>query len=176
MHPKDFRLLQSATNVSPRSVPDLRGDVRTSKLGDRPNTRRRGDVDLGEIAVDDIDADKQQSALAQCGTDPLTDLALAGRQIGRLRCSAADHIGAQIIRGGHAIDGTGEFAVDEDDAFVAMLHFRQETLDHPWLAKRHREHIEQRSEIHVLRHYAKNSGSAVTMQRLHHNRAVLGAK
>jgi hypothetical protein len=64
-------------------VPDFRRDIRTAEPRDRANSRRQGHVDLGEMAVDDVDADKQQSALAQRGTQPLTDFALA-RCDGRL--------------------------------------------------------------------------------------------
>ncbi len=47
-------------------------------------------------------------------------------QVGFLRRAAAHHVGAQIVGRRHAIDRAGEFAVDQDDALVAVLHRRQE--------------------------------------------------
>src|ERR1700704_556414 len=46
-------------------IPNLRRDIRPAELGDGADAGRRGHVDLGETAVDDVDADEQQSALAQ---------------------------------------------------------------------------------------------------------------
>jgi len=42
-----------------RSCPDLRRDIRPAEPGDGADARRRGDVDLGEVAVDHVDADEQ---------------------------------------------------------------------------------------------------------------------
>ncbi len=101
------------------------------------------------------------------------DFALAIRQLGRLGRAAAHHVGAQIVRRRHAVDGAGEFAVDQDDALVAMLHLGKEALDHPGLLEGDREHVEQRAEIHVLRHHAEHRGAAMAVQRLHDDGAVL---
>ena len=49
------------------------------------------------------------------------DFALAIGQLGRLRGAAAHHVGAQIVRRRHPVYRAGEFAVDQDDALVAML-------------------------------------------------------
>ncbi len=46
-------------------VPDFRGDVRPAEPRDGADAGRRGHVDLGQVAVDDVNADKQQSARAQ---------------------------------------------------------------------------------------------------------------
>ena len=97
-------------------------------------------------------------------------------KLGGLRRAAAHHVGAQIVGGRHAVDGAGKFAVDQDDALVAVLHLGKESLDHPWLPERDGEHVEQRAEVHVLRHDAKHRGPAMAVQRLHHDRAVLVAK
>ena len=70
----------------------------------------------------------------RCGPSRATDLAFARRQFGGAGGAAAHHVGAQIVGGGHAVDGAGEFAVDQDDALVAALDLGQEALDHPWLA------------------------------------------
>src|SRR5436853_4786334 len=58
-------------------VPDFRGDVRPAKARDGADAGWRGHVDFGEVAVDDVDADEQQSALAQRRTQCFADFALA---------------------------------------------------------------------------------------------------
>ena len=128
------------------------------------------------MIVDDVDADEQQATRAQRRADGFTDFAFARRQIGGARGAATHHVGTQIVRRGHAIHRACEFAVDQNDAFVALLDFRQEALDHPRFAEGHREHVVERSEIHVLRQDAKHRRAAVAVQWLHHHRAVLGAK
>jgi hypothetical protein len=40
------------------------GDVRPAELGSRADAGGAGDVDLDEVAVDHIDADKEEPALA----------------------------------------------------------------------------------------------------------------
>src|ERR1700744_5031300 len=99
-------------------VPDFYSDVRTAEPRDRANARRRRHVDFGEIAVDDIEADEQQPTLAQRRADGRADFAFALRKFGRLSGSAANHVGAQIVGGRNAVNGTGEFAIDHVDALV----------------------------------------------------------
>jgi hypothetical protein len=140
-------------------VPDQRRDVGAAEILHRADAGRRGDVDLGEEAVDHVDADKQQAALAQRRPEPGADFALAVAQVGGLGHAAAHHVGAQIVRRRHAVDRAGEFAVDQDDALVAVLHFGQEFLHHPGLAEHHREQIVQRAEIHVLARITRNTAS-----------------
>ena len=82
-------------------VPDFGGDIRLAEPRDAPDAARRGHVDFREIAVDDVDADEQQSALAQRRAQCLADLALAWGEIGGLRRAPADHVGAQIVRRAH---------------------------------------------------------------------------
>src|SRR5579871_4125446 len=45
-------------------VPDQRRDVRAAEILDRADAGWRGDVDLGEIVADHVDADEQKPALA----------------------------------------------------------------------------------------------------------------
>ena len=131
-------------------VPDQRRDVGAAEILDRADAGRRGDVDLGEEVADHVDADEQQPALAQRRAEAFADVALALGQIGRLRRAAAHHVGAQIVGRRHAVDRAGKFAVDQDDALVALFHRRQEILHHPWLAKRDREHVVERAEIEIV--------------------------
>src|ERR1700687_3722686 len=77
-------------------VPDPGRDIRAAEPGDGADAGRRGDVDLGEVAVDDVDADEQQSALAQAWPQRRADFALAVRKLGGLRRAPAHHVGAQI--------------------------------------------------------------------------------
>src|SRR5712691_12795045 len=101
-------------------VPDHRCDVRPAESLDRPDAGRRGDVDLGEEAVDHVDADEQEPALAQRRPDRRANLALARGEVGLRRRAAAHHVGAQIIGRRHPVDRARKRAVDQDDALVAL--------------------------------------------------------
>ena len=97
-------------------------------------------------------------------------------EVGRLRHAAAHHVGAQIVRRRHAVDRAGEFAVDQDDALVAVLHRRQEFLHHPGLAEHGGEQIVERAEIEILAAEPEHRFAAFAVERLHDDVAVLGAK
>ena len=157
-------------------VPDQRRDVRPAEIPDRADAGRRGDVDLGEPAADHVDADEQQAALAQRRADGRADLALARRQLGVLRRAAAHHVGAKVVGGRHAVHRAGVFAVDQDDALVAVAHLGKEFLDHPGLAKGRGEHVVERAEVEVVPGQAEHRAAAVAVERLHHDVAVLGAE
>src|ERR1700742_4231404 len=58
-------------------IPDHRRHVRAAETGNGADARRRGDVDLGEVAVDHVDADEQEPALAQLRRQRGANLALA---------------------------------------------------------------------------------------------------
>ena len=108
--------------------------------------------------------------------EPGADFALARGEVGRLGHAAAHHVGAQIVRRRHAIDRAGKFAVDQDDALVALLHRRQKFLHHPWLAKGRGEQIIERTEIEILALQPKHRLAAFAVKRLHDDVAVLGAE
>src|SRR5262249_9523704 len=157
-------------------VPDQRRNIGAAEIFHRADAGRRGDVDLGEEAADHVDADKEEPPLAQSGPEPSADFALARRQIGRLRYAAARHVRAQIVRRRNAIDRAGEFAVDQDDALVAVLYRREEFLHHPGLAERGGEQVVERAEIEILAGDAEYGLAAFAVKRLHHDVAVRGAK
>ena len=55
--PRERKLFSAPLGLD--AVPDPRRYIRAAEPRDRANTRRRGHVDLGEVAVDHIDADEQ---------------------------------------------------------------------------------------------------------------------
>src|SRR5438067_326302 len=57
-------------------VPDHGGDVGPAEILYRTDAGGRRDVDLGQIAVDHIDADEEKVALPQGRPEPIADLAL----------------------------------------------------------------------------------------------------
>src|ERR1700685_898503 len=75
-----------------------------------------------------------RGARARRRAEPGADFALAVGQVGGLGHAAAYHVGAQIVGRRHPVDRAGEFAVDQNDALVAVLHRGQEFLHHPRLA------------------------------------------
>ena len=157
-------------------VPDQRRHVGSAEILDGANSGGRGDIDFGEIAVDHVDADEQQAALAQGRADPLADLGFAVGQFGCRRRATAHHVGSQVVGRRNAVDRAGVFAIDQDDALVAVLDVGQKFLHHPLLAEGDREHIVERAEIEILAREPKHRFAAVAVERLHHDVAVLGAE
>ena len=142
----------------------------------RADAGGRGDVDLGQEAVDHVDADEEEAALAQRRSEPGADFALALGEIGGLGHAAAHHVGAQIVGRRHPVDRAGELAIHQNDALVAVLHRGQEFLHHPRLAEHRGEQIVERAEIEVLGREPKHRLAAFAVKRLHDDVALLGAK
>jgi hypothetical protein len=72
--------------------------------------------------------------------------------------------------------GAGEFAVHQDDAFVALLHVGQEFLHHPRLGRHAGEQIVERAEVEIVLCQQKHCLAALSVKRLHDNVAVLGTE
>ena len=100
-------------------VPDRDGQIRSAEALDRPDAGRRRDVDFRQIAVDDVDADEDEAAALELGSDAFADRPLARRELGLLRRPAANHVGADVVADRDAVDGALRFAVDQDDPLVA---------------------------------------------------------
>src|SRR5258708_15949048 len=91
-------------------IPDPRLELHPVEAVDLLDPGRRGDVDLGEVVADDVDADEEQSLSAQCRADGDADLAFARGQ-GRLNRHAADmEIGPRFAGGRHAPHRTDALA------------------------------------------------------------------
>src|SRR5262249_20508145 len=157
-------------------VPDHGRDIRTAEILHRPDARRGGDIDFRQITVNHIDADKQQAAAAQSRPQPQTDFTLAFRQLGLGRRTATHHVGAKVVRRRHPIDGTGEFAIHQNDALVSLAHGGKEFLHHPLLTKCRAEQIVKGAKIEILLGEAKHRLAALAVKRFHDNVAMLGAK
>ena len=137
-----------------------------------------GEVTLISVSQPSITSMPTNSRPRSRSAGPMVcaDFALARRQLGFLRRAAAHHVGAQIVGRRHAVDRAGEFAVDQDDALVAVAHRGQEFLDHPGLAEGRGEHVVERAEVEVVLGQAEHRAAAVAVERLHHDVAVLGAE
>src|SRR3954453_9584430 len=115
--------------------PDQPGRVGAVELVDRDNSCRGSDVDFGEpAAANDIDADEQQPATLQFGSETGADFLLACGQLGLCGRAADCEIGADFSFAGHAIDGAGNLTIDEHDTLIALGYLWQELLDDMLLA------------------------------------------
>src|SRR5258708_38746824 len=97
------------------SIPDLRFQRDAVETVDLLQAGRRGDVDLGEIVADHVDADEQQAALGELRPDDLAQfpVALAERVLHR---HAADmHVRPRLALGRHAVDEAARLAVYQGD-------------------------------------------------------------
>src|SRR6266540_1467040 len=131
-------------------LPDQDRNIRSAYVLYSADACRRGDIDLRQIAVDRVKADKEEAAFTKRGSKRRADLALTRRKFSRLRGAAAHHIGAQVVGRRHAVDRARELAVDQDDALVTLLYGRQELLHHPGLAESRGEHVVKRAEVQVV--------------------------
>src|SRR5262245_37996774 len=99
-------------------VPDLGFDLGTVEAVDLLDTGRRGDIDLGHIIADHVDADEDETALLELRPNRLADFVLALCKFAFHRLAADMHVGARFARSRNAIDRTRGLAVDQDDALV----------------------------------------------------------
>src|SRR5262245_63925443 len=70
-------------------VPDQRRHIGPTKIFDCANSSRRSDIDFGQIAVDHVNSDEQQTTLAQRRADTLADLNLAFCELGCRRLATS---------------------------------------------------------------------------------------
>src|SRR5690349_4237722 len=156
-------------------LPDEARRIGAVELVDGDDAGRRGDVDLGQpLAADHVDPDEEQSAALQLRTEHAANLLLARRQLGLRRSAADREVGADFARAGHAIDRSGDLAVDEDDALVAVDDLREEFLDDVGLAIGAVEELDQRREVPRVGTDAEDRASGEAVQRLDHDLAMLG--
>src|SRR5689334_20754653 len=172
----DSSLAAAGVEAALDGVPDVALQRDAVEAVDLLQAGRRGDVDLGQVVADHVDADEDQAALGQRRADQLADLALAGGQ-GRLLGAAADmQVGARLARRRHPVDRPGGHAVDQDDALVALADFRQVALDDQRLAIELGEQLEDRVQVVVLGRDVEDAGAAVAEQRLDDDIALLAAE
>src|SRR5690606_21285305 len=65
-------------------IPEQGGDVGAADALHLAHAGGRGDVDLGDVVADHVDADEDEAALLEKGTDARADFALAFGELGRL--------------------------------------------------------------------------------------------
>src|SRR3546814_14358060 len=85
-------------------VPDVGFDPLAVEAVDLLDTGRRGDVDLGHVVADHVDADEDQALLREDRADRLADLLLAAGQRGLLADRADMDVGARLAGLRHAAD------------------------------------------------------------------------
>src|SRR6185312_9531442 len=135
----------------------------------------RGDVDFGQPAsADHIDADEQQPALPELGTERRTNFLFPRGQLG-LRGFASDRqVRTNLACTRHAVDRSDDFAVNKDDALIAIRDLGKEFLDDVRLAIGLVEQLDQRSEVAPLGPDPEHRAARESVQRLDHDVAVLG--
>ena len=84
------------------------------------------------MAIDDIDAHKKQTLLAQPGGELATDLPLPLAQVTGLGDASNGQVAAEVASDRQAIDSPEGLAVHQQDAFVAGLDTLQKRLHHHW--------------------------------------------
>ncbi len=96
-----------------------------------PNTGRAGDIDLGEIVADHVEAGKQDAPPAQFGPDLRGDPAVALAQGLPDAGPAGGEVAPGLAGPGYAGEGIGHWiAVEQQDSLIAVRDFRDELLGH----------------------------------------------
>ena len=108
--------------------------------------------------------------------DAGADLLFARRQLGRLGAAADMHVGAAVVLGRHTVDGADRFAVDQDDALVALADVGQILLGDEGLAEHLAEHFQQRGQVAVVAGRMEHAGAAIAVERLQDDVAHLVAE
>src|SRR5947209_4727639 len=154
--------------------PDQPGRVGAVKLVDRDNSCRGGHVDLGEpAAANDIDADEQQPATLEFGSESGADFLLASCQLSLCGRAADCEVGADLSFAGHTIDRARNLTVDKNDTLIALGYLRQELLDDMLLAIGPVEQLHQRREIAPFEADAEHRPAGEAVQRFDYDLAML---
>src|SRR5262249_5936505 len=132
-------------------IPDECGDIGTAETFHFPDSGGRGDVYLRQVIADHVDAGEDEAALFQLRAEGVANVFLAVAETRGLGSAADMPVGARLAFGRHAVDGAGEFAIDQDDALVALADFRDVALHDHRFAIELGEHFEQASQILVIR-------------------------
>ncbi len=138
-------MLDSARGEPPLDrFPDQAGGVGAVESVDGDDARGRRDVDFGEpFAADYVEADEEESAALEFGSNSGADFLFARREL-RLRGLAADsEVRANLAFAGDPIDRAGDLAVDENDPLVALRDFGKEFLNDMRFAIRSVEQFDQ---------------------------------
>ena len=91
----------------------------------------RCDVNFGHITANHIDADKDKAIAFKGRGDAFADFNFALGQIRVLSDTANMHVGTHITFRRDAVNRTDRFAINKDDAFVALTHIIQIKLQNP---------------------------------------------
>jgi len=154
-------------------VPDIDFDLGARQAVDFLDAGGRGDVDFGQVVADHVDADEDQPALGKRRADGGADFLLAGGQGGHRRLSAGMKVGPRLAVDGDAADRARRFAVDQDDALVALADCRQVGLGDDRLAVELGEGLQHGREVFVVGLEVEDPGAAVTEQGLEDDVLVL---
>jgi hypothetical protein len=97
-----------------------------------------GHVDLGEVAVDDVDADERQSVGSKRRRHRLDDPAVVGIEVRGLDLAPDADVGPEVSARRAADDSVERSAVEQEDPLVARAH-RDPTTSARW-PRGHRRH------------------------------------
>src|SRR6185436_8063667 len=147
-------------------IPDPCRKIDVIKAVDLLNARGRGDVDLGQVIANDVDADEDQPLFLQGRTDRIANFAIPGAEAAGHGLAADMQVRARLPFRRDAVDRAGRLAVDQNDALVAIADLRQVALRNHRLSIELGKHFLERVQILILSRDMKDAGAAVTEQRL----------
>src|SRR5690606_35665758 len=124
------------------------GDVEAVLRVELADAGRAGDVDLGQPVADHVQADEAHAAPDHLRTHLRRDPAVALAQRAAFAAAAGSEVAAELVALRDARQAiVHRYAVDQQDAFVALGDFRQVALGHRQLAAAVGEGLEDNVEI-----------------------------
>src|SRR5690606_31979132 len=144
---------------------------------DLADAGRAGDVDFRQVLADHVQANEDQALLAQRRAHGGGNLAITLGQWACLAAPAGGQVAAGLARRGNARQAVGHrFAVDHQDALVAVLDRRQIALGHDLLAAVLGQRLENHRKIGVPFTVAKDHRAAHAVQGFENDVTVLFGK
>src|SRR5690606_5361532 len=155
------------------SVPDHHRNIGPAEALDLANAGGRGDVDLGEVIANHVDADKDHVAFFERRGDGGADFQFTRGQRAQLRTAADMHVGPRLAIGRNAVETGNRLAIDDDDPLVALAHVGQVFLDHEGFAIILLEQFQEADQIVVALLDEEYPGPAIAVERLDDDVAML---
>src|SRR5215468_5023732 len=142
------------------------GNVEAGLLGDLDESCRTGDIDLGQIIADDVEADDEQPLGRKLRSDALRDLAIAPRQRTGDALAARGEVAARLARLRNARQRVRHrLAGDQNDALVAIDDLWDEPLRHHAARAVMSDGLDDDVAVRVVLANAKHRSTAHAVER-----------
>src|SRR5690606_14014751 len=157
-----------------QTLNQLSGHINAGIAADLAHAGGAGDVDFGEVVADDVQANKVQPFFFQNRADFFSDGAVFITEWLGYAAAAGGQVATGFAAGRNARQAVGHgFAVNHQNALVALHNVRNKTLRHDLLLTMVGEGFDNDADVWVVLFQAKNRRAAHAVQRFENHIAVL---